>query len=319
MVASAYILPVRAVPLAPSPPRAPVSFSPASSFAGRALPAAPASCRRVRPLCDAPAREPRDAARTSRSPAQMNLFDRFFRVVRANVNQVVSGMEDPEKILNQTVSDMQGDLVKVRQAYAEVSATLKRIERQREQAAITGAEWKKRAQLALQKGEEDLAREALTRKKTADEQEASLLAQIDGMKSNVEKLYGSMQQLEGKISEAKAKKDQYVARARTAKTSAKVNDMLSNVSTSGGLDAFERMKTKVEELEVKADVSRELSQGGAADASLESKFKALESDSVDEELEKMKGQISGSNQPFKLSGARDPDIENELERMKKGM
>lgn len=250
---------------------------------------------------------------------QMNLFDRFFRVIRANVNQAVSGMEDPEKILNQTVTDMQGDLVKVRQAYAEVSATLKRIDRQREQAAVTSVEWKKRAQLALQKGEEDLAREALTRKKNADEQETSLASQISSMKGNVEKLFGSMQQLEGKITEARSKKDQYVARARTAKTSAKVNDMLSDVSTSGGLDAFERMKTKVEELEVKADVSRELSIGGAADVSLESKFKALESDSVDDELEKMKRQIGGSNTPFKLPGKVDPDVEGELERMKRGL
>lgn len=249
---------------------------------------------------------------------QMNLFDRLFRVIRANLNQLVSGMEDPEKVLNQTVTDMQNDLVKVRQAYAEVSATLKRIDRQREQAGITSAEWKKRAQLALQKGEEDLAREALKRKKTADEQEASLASQIKSMRDNTEKLYSSMQQLEGKISEAKSKKDQYVARARTAKTSARVNDMLSSVSTSGGLEAFERMKAKVEELEVKADVSRELSLGGAADSNLESKFRALESDSVDDELQQMKRQISGGT-PFKLSGTRDPDIENELERMKRGM
>lgn len=258
-------------------------------------------------------------ARRTRPSIQMNLFERFFRVVRANVNQAVSGMEDPEKILNQTVTDMQGDVIKVRQAYAEVSATLKRIQRQQEQAAVTSAEWKKRAQLALTKGEEDLAREALTRKKAADDQEQSLGSQVAGMKANVEKLYSSMQQLEGKISEARSKKDQYVARARTAKTSAKVNDMLSDVSTSGGLDAFERMKTKVEELEVKADVSREMSLGGAADVSLESKFKALESDSIDDELQKMKGQLSGSNTPFKLPGKVDPDVENELERMKKGM
>lgn len=228
-------------------------------------------------------------------------------------------MEDPEKILNQTVTDMQSDLVKVRQAYAEVSATLKRIERQREQAAVTAGEWKKRAQLALTKGEEDLAREALMRKKTSDEQETSLANQIESMKGNVEKLYGSMQQLEAKISEARSKKDQYVARARTAKTSSKVNDMLGTVNTSGALEAFERMKSKVEELEVKADVSRELALGGSADVSLESKFKALESDSVDDELQKMKNQLSGSNTPFKLPGKYDPDVEGELERMKRGM
>lgn len=296
-MSAAYVLPISTAPTSLS--------SLSSAFTGH----------QVRRVC----RYGPPVARRARPAIQMNLFERFFRVIRANVNQAVSGMEDPEKILNQTVTDMQSDLIKVRQSYAEVSATLKRIERQREQAAVTSAEWKKRAQLALTKGEEDLAREALTRKKSADDQEKSLAVQAGGMKGNVEKLYSSMQQLESKISEAKSKKDQYVARARTAKTSAKVNDMLSNVSTSGGLEAFERMKTKVEELEVKADVSRELSLGGAADVSLESKFRALEGDSVDDELQKMKGQLSGSNTPFRLTGKVDPDVENELERMKKGM
>lgn len=284
-------------------PVAPVMARAASSFSGRRVSVA-RPARRTRP--------------SARGP-QMNLFDRFFRVIRANVNQVLSGMEDPEKILNQTVTDMQGDLVKVRQAYAEVSAGLKRIQRQREQAVVTSSEWKKRAQLALGKGEEDLAREALTRKKAADDQVTGLGGQIDGMKGNVDKLYSSMQQLESKINEARSKKDQFVARARTAKTSAKVNDMLSSVSTSGGLDAFERMKTKVEELEVKADVSRDLSLGGTGDVSLENKFKALESDSVDDELKKMKGQLSGGKTPFQLPGKLDPDVEGELERMKRGM
>ena len=252
-----------------------------------------------------------------RSLIQMNIFERLFRVIRANVNKLVSGMEDPEKILNQTVTDMQGDLVKVRQAYAEVSASSKRLERQKEQAQVTSQEWYKRAQLALQKGEEGLAREALTRKKSAEEMMTSTQSQIDLMKQNVDKLYSSMQQLEGKISEARAKKDQFVARARTAKTSQKINDMMSTVSTSGALEAFERMKTKVEELEVKADVSREMAIGGSADGSLENKFKALESDSVDDELSAMKNQIKG-NTPFSLpSRANDPEVEGELERMKR--
>lgn len=262
----------------------------------------------------------RRVAARGAQPIQMNIIGRFFRVVRANLNQLVTGMEDPEKILNQTVTDMQTDLVKVRQAYAEVSAGLKRIERQREQATVTSLEWKKRAELALTKGEEDLAREALTRKKNADEQAGSLESQIVATRGNVEKLFTSMQQLESKISEAKSKKDQFVARARTAKTSAKVNDMLSNVGTSGALDAFERMKVKVEELEVKADVTRDLAIGGAADTSLENKFKALESDSVDDELAKMKGQLKGNSTPFQLPGkSGDPEVENELERMKKNM
>jgi len=251
---------------------------------------------------------------------QMNIIGRFVRVVRANLNQLVTGMEDPEKILNQTVADMQQDLIKVRQAYAEVSAGLKRIERQREQAKTTSDEWKKRATMALTKGEEDLAREALTRKKAADDAYAGLEGQITTTKANVEKLFSSMQQLESKIGEARSKKDQFVARARTAKTSAKVNEMLGNVGTSGALDAFERMQSKVEELEVKADVSRDLAIGGAADTSLENKFKALESDSVEDELAKMKGQISGSSSQGALpSRPVDPEVEKEMERLKKGL
>jgi phage shock protein A len=215
---------------------------------------------------------------------------------------------------------MQGDVVKVRQAYAEVSAGLKRLERQSEQAAVTSMEWKKRAQLALQKGEEDLAREALTRKKVADDQIKGLQPQIDVMRANTQKLYGSMQALEGKINEARTKKDEYVARARTAKTNQKVNDMLGNVSGSGALEAFERMKVKVEELEVKADVSREMIVGGPADTSLEGKFKALESDSVDDELQKLKSSLGMGNTPFKLpSRATSPEVDEELERMKRNM
>jgi phage shock protein A len=215
---------------------------------------------------------------------------------------------------------MQGDVVKVRQAYAEVSAGVKRLERQSEQAAVTSNEWKKRAQLALQKGEEDLAREALMRKKVADDQIKGFAPQIEAMRANTLKLYGSMQQLESKIGEARSKKDEYVARAKTAKTSQKVNDMLGNVSASGALEAFERMKTKVEELEVKADVSRELIVGGPADVSLEGKFKALESDSVDDELANLKSSMGLGNMPFKLPAkASSPEVDEELERMKRNM
>jgi phage shock protein A len=264
-----------------------------------------------------------EAARRAAAPAvSMNLFERFFRVVRANVNKTLSGMEDPEKILDQTVADMQGDVVKVRQAYAEVSAGSKRLERQMEQAEVTSVEWRKRAQLALQKGEEDLAREALTRKKAADDQVTSLRSQVEVMKANTEKLYASMTALESKINEARSKKDEFVARARTAKTSQKVNDMLGNVGGSSALEAFERMKAKVEELEVKADVSRDMMIGGAADTSLENKFKALESDSVDEELAKLKGSLGMGNIPFTLEGSKanvDPDVNDELERMKRNM
>eukprot|EP00168_Porphyra_purpurea_P016035 TRINITY_DN508_c3_g1_i1.p1 TRINITY_DN508_c3_g1~~TRINITY_DN508_c3_g1_i1.p1 ORF type:complete len:279 (+),score=65.03 TRINITY_DN508_c3_g1_i1:116-838(+) len=117
------------------------------------------------------------------------------------------------------------------------------------------------------------------------------------MKENVNKLYASMQALDGKINEARTKKDQFIARAKTAKTSQQVNEMISGVGDSSALEAFERMKVKVEELETRADVAAEMTIGGSADVSLESKFKALEGSDVDQELAKMKARSTLSRRP----------------------
>lgn len=262
-----------------------------TAFAGAAVATPPppsavaaAPCRRVTP------------------PPTMNLFDRLSRLVRASVNDAVSSAEDPEKLLTQAVADMQGDIVKVRQAYAEVSASTKRLERQREAAATSADEWYKRAQLALQAGEESLAREALGRRNAQNETVASLDAQLGGMRENVTKLHASLTALEAKVAEARTKKDQFVARAKTAKTSADVNAMLSGMGEGSAMEAFERMSVKVEELETSADVAAEMAIGGSADVGLEGKFKALESSSVDDELAKMKGSIAAANDPYRLPG-----------------
>ena len=96
----------------------------------------------------------------------MGFFDRLSRLVRANANAAVSSIEDPAKILDQSVADMQADLVKLRQAVALAIASQKRLSSQAEQAAAQSKTWYERAELALKKGEESLAREALTRRKT---------------------------------------------------------------------------------------------------------------------------------------------------------
>ena len=90
----------------------------------------------------------------------MNFFDRFKRVAEANINNVLGKMEDPEKVLNQAVEDLQKDLVTIRQSYAEVMATQKRQQRQKDQADQLADEWYRRAQLALEKGDDELARKA---------------------------------------------------------------------------------------------------------------------------------------------------------------
>ena len=193
------------------------------------------------------------SSRSSSSTAlQMNLFDRFVRVTKANIDGVLKNLEDPEKIMNQALEDMQNDLVKIRQSYAEVTATQRRLMKQKEQCDSMAQDWYQRAQLALQKGNEELAKEALTRRQAQTDEATQIQQQIDMQAESIDKLYEGMQMLEKKILESKSKKDQMVARARTAQSTQKVNDMLGGITGKTSMDAFSRMEEKVEALEAAA-------------------------------------------------------------------
>lgn len=250
----------------------------------------------------------------------MNLFDRAARVAKSNINNVLKTLEDPEKIMNQAVEDMQNDLVKVRQSYAEITATQRRLLKQKEQADALADDWYKRAQLALSKGEEALAKEALTRRQQQVETGEGLQTQIDMQANATDKLYEGMQALEAKILESKAKKEQMVARARTAQSTQKVNDMLGGITGKTSMDAFSRMEEKVEALEASAEVSAEMGAmadgkalPGSAGGSLESQFKMLEAgSSVDKELEEMKKLLGSTS-----SASKKDDMDDELERLKR--
>jgi len=217
----------------------------------------------------------------------MGIFERLWRIIRANINSLVSGAEDPEKILEKTLTDMQNDLVKLRQAVAQAIATQKRTERQCYQAQSTADEWYRRAQLALQKGQENLAREALTRRNSYQETATVMKVQVEQQKQVVEKLKQNMRQLEQKISEAKLKKNIYIARARSARASEKLNEMLGSVNTGNALSAFEQMEEKIIQLEAKSEAMADLGID-----SLEKKFTSLEGDNdIEIELKAMKAEI----------------------------
>jgi phage shock protein A len=212
------------------------------------------------------------------------------------VNKVLTELEDPEKILDQSVIDMQNDLVKIRQSYAEIFATQKRSQKQKESADGLAADWYSRAQLALQKDDEELAKEALSRRQIQVEISEGLTANIEKQAAAIEKLYASMTDLDLRITDAKREKDNLVARVRTAKASEKVTDLLNNVGSTNSMEAFDRMKAKVENAEARAEVAGELAASSSgSSAGLEDRFKALESgNSVNDELEKMKAQVKGA-------------------------
>ena len=116
----------------------------------------------------------------------MGFFDRLSRLLRANLNDLVSKAEDPVKILDQSVVDMQEDLVKLRQAVATAIASQKRLQNQAEQAEAQAGQWQQKAELAVRESRDDLAREALTRRKTYADTAASLNAQLTAQAGQVD-------------------------------------------------------------------------------------------------------------------------------------
>ena len=247
----------------------------------------------------------------------MGLIDRIMRVIRANLNSLVGQAEDPEKVLEQAVEDMQQDLIQLRQAVAQAIATQKRTERQASQAESTAQEWYNRAQLALSNSDENLAREALTRRKSYQETAKAMRSQRLQEADVVTKLKENMRALEGKISEAKTKKDLYIARARSAQASQKINEMLGNVGTGNALSAFERMEEKVMQLEAQSEALEELGSN-----ELEKRYAALEAGSeVDNELAALKANLKTGTEPARLpsnqaSSVKNPGIEGELGKLR---
>jgi phage shock protein A len=201
----------------------------------------------------------------------MSLRERIWEVIRSHINSLVNETEDPEKLLEQAVMEMQDGLVELRQAVAQAIATQKRNERYINQHQECDRLWYRRAQLALEKGNETLAREALIRSRTYQNYAQALQIQIEEQIGIINKLKQDLKVLENKIFEAKTKKNMYIARARSAVASQKIQELVNNIHTRGHLSAFERMEEKVMQLEAYSQIISESSTD-----TLEMKFVALE-------------------------------------------
>ena len=247
----------------------------------------------------------------------MGLLDRVSRVVRSNLNAAVSSAEDPEKILEQAIIDMQEDLVQMRQAVAGAIASQKRVQQQYERAQNEANTWQQRAQLALQKGDEDLARQALVRKKSQAETALALKTQLDTQSTTVDQLKRDLIGLESKLSEAKTKKDMLKARASAAKANEQLQNTTSRLNTSSASAAFERMEEKVLQMEARSQAAAEL-----AGSTLEGQFAALEAGGdVDLELAALKAQLLEPGEaPKSLPEGGTPtkvtEVDAELEALK---
>lgn len=221
----------------------------------------------------------------------MGLLDNFFRVVRTSLNDALKGADDPEKLLEQTTEGMQENLLQLRQAVAVAIATQKRSERQYNQAHTQAKEFYNRAQNALEKGNEILAREALSRRQNYLETAHAIEGQLKQQQQSVKQLKANMHMLENKVAQARTQKDMYIARARSAEASQKLHEMMTQVNGS----TFEQVEDKILTMEANAEAAAELSQLNKG--ALEEKFAVLEvnhspiENTIDMELNAMKTRL----------------------------
>jgi phage shock protein A len=245
---------------------------------------------------------------------QMGILSRMKSVFKAEVNSTLDKVEDAEKMLNQTVLDMQQQLAKAKQQVAVAIADEKRLERQYKENGEQAAGWMEKAKLAVQNGNDELAKAALGRKTEYENLATEFKTQWEAQHAAVEKLKTSLRELERKIDEAKRQKDLLIARNKRAKAQKQIHQTMSGMATNtGAFDTFERMKNKVEEEEARADAAAELATG-SEEASLDRQFADLEKSSVDDELAALKSQMSGGEAKPASTGG---EVDDELAALKK--
>jgi phage shock protein A len=221
----------------------------------------------------------------------MGFLSRIARLIKANLNALISGAEDPEKVLEQIILDMSEQLTEARKQVAIAIADEKRLNKQLEEEGQRAKEWERRAMLAVKAGDDPLAREALTRKKQHEDLILQYQGQWQKQKAAVDQLKLALRALNNKIEEAKRKKALLIARQKRAEAQARIQETLSGLKSTSAFEAFDQMASKIEQMEAQAEAQAELAEEYTGDA-LAQRFGTLEATSVaDEELVRLKRQM----------------------------
>jgi phage shock protein A len=218
----------------------------------------------------------------------MGIFSRLAQLIKSNLNDLISKSEDPEKMLNQIVLEMNNQLVEAKKQVAASIADEKRLAKQFEQEMAHAAEWERRAMMALRAGNEELAKEALARKKEHDQLAETYKDQWTKQKNAVDQLKKALRMLNDKIEEAKRKKNVLVARKKRAEAQKAIQETMHGLKDQSAFETFDRMAGKIDQLEAEAEAAGELQEEYTGDV-LASKFQSLERGAgADEELTALK-------------------------------
>lgn len=220
----------------------------------------------------------------------MTLLDRLSRLIRANLSDLLRRAEDPEKIINQALEDMKEALREAREQVAAAMAEGKRLEREVESHLQEATLWEEKAKEALKAGREDLAKEALKRRKRALDLAEGFKQQAEEQKALIERLMTQLKALEAKIDEAEARKKLLLARKKGVEAAEAVRRMESKLDAHPALEAFEEMEARILSMEDRHEALKELDG-----QDLEKELAALSAEKeLEEELSRLKKELGQS-------------------------
>jgi phage shock protein A len=221
----------------------------------------------------------------------MGILERVSMVIKSNLNHLINKAEDPEKMLDQILIQMRQQLLEAKREVAVTIADEKRLGTQLEAELEQVREWERRATIAVQKGQDDLAREALRRKVEHEQIAIGYKTQWDAQRASADNLKNALRALSQKIEEASRKKNLLIARQKRAEAQKHIHEVMTGLSDTSAFESFDRMATRVEQLEAQASAAVEISQELSGDT-MEQRFRALESSTdVDQELNALKARV----------------------------
>lgn len=224
----------------------------------------------------------------------MGIFQRIGDIINSNINDLLDKAEDPEKMVKQIIIDMQKELNVATQNYGKAKSSELLSKRQLDNAKKVSQDWENKAKTALSMGNQDLAREALSRKIKADEDVASYQAMYDSISAQTQEIGNQVETLKNKLNEAKSRQAMLIARSQMADTKKNLAKSQGGFDGSSALEKFNRMEEKVIRKEAEADAFSEISTGGSTEVNINDSFAELEKNAkVEEELAKL---MAGMNQ-----------------------
>jgi len=226
----------------------------------------------------------------------MAIFSRLNRVIKSNLNALIDQAEDPDKLIGQTVTDMKSALGRARKELIEAMGSAKRLDKKEKELGVEAAEWERKAVLALEQDDEELAREALRRKARALKEAQRVRARAADQATAADAMKAQLQRIEEKLDDLKARQKTLAAQVRRARTEPTAPDRSAGERLGGGAFAdLERMADHIDRLDSEVEAHELLEDPRRAE--LDAKFRALESEQgesgIDDELAALKAKLGG--------------------------